>query len=330
MSVRKHLVLVVGGGVSLVLLIAAVIVLLRVNSRYGSVRDELAQQQRRLERLQARTPYPSPANVETLRTNIVIEGRFFTNLYTRLAAEQIEAPVDMEPAQFPLLMERVIRGLINKAAEAGIRLPENFAFGFDRYAQGELPDAADIPRLVVQVKTMERLCDLLYAAHIAGLEKVERQVFEKTGPREEPNDPRRAIRTAAPEPEQADLTDQAPDSDGLLTRERFTLSFTGGDPALWDVLNSLADSPMFAVVNTVTLESDDPGLRTPRDWAKLGAGGGADPRFAASRNPAPTEANTVPMNRDERIAAGREVIRNTLTVDVYRFPGLQAREGSRP
>ena len=76
----------------------------------------------------------------------------------------------MEPAQFAPLLEKVSREVSGKAQAAGVKLPERFSLGFARYMAGQLPVAADIPRLVVQARSISAVCGILFDARIAELE----------------------------------------------------------------------------------------------------------------------------------------------------------------
>ena len=180
MNFKKYMLLMVGGGICLALAIVEVVLLLQFHAAYRQVNDELTASMNRLNNLYQRDPYPSDENVHSMNEQVKVLETFFDRLYSLAQAGQIE-PEKMEPAQFPQLLGEIIRPLHGRAADTGVKLPTRFAFGFDRYALGELPISEDIPRLVVQLKTMNVLVGLLYQARISEIQSIQRTVFEKGG-----------------------------------------------------------------------------------------------------------------------------------------------------
>ena len=179
MNFRKHMLLIVGGSIALVLLIATLFMLWKFYARYRTVNTGLISTTERLHGLSSgKHRYPCEENVALVQTNAAVLKAYFDDLFDTLKRGQVE-PKKMEPAEFPLLLEKTIRKLLSQAAESGVTLPPRFAFGFDPYALGNLPNEEDVPRLARQLRTVEELCGLLYDAKVSDLGAIRRQVFEK-------------------------------------------------------------------------------------------------------------------------------------------------------
>lgn len=227
-------------------------------------------------------------------------------------------PDPMERAAFPAEIERVTRRLRNEAAEAEVKVAETVAFGFERYARGNLPMQEHVPRLVVQLRTIEALCQILFQSKVSELVSVQREVFdvERTQVPAADAPGRRGVRqpsevvaapTVAVEPEGVK---------GLYTRERYTLTFMATDPALRAVLNRMASAPMLMVVRNLELRNEMAvgGAPAQRLSERL------RPRGEAQRPTGERERDARrPQAAEERVVAGLERIRVVMELDVYRF-----------
>jgi len=127
--------------VGLIFLCGAAFFLWRGWQAYRAITGELESQHVQLVRLQARSPYPSEGNVKTVAQNAARMEGFLSELITSLRTNQVQ-PVRIEPADFPAILEKDIRYLSRKAAEAEVILPEDFTFGFERYVRGQIPAAS--------------------------------------------------------------------------------------------------------------------------------------------------------------------------------------------
>ena len=335
MKLRSNMVLVVGGGISLVLLVIALVVLLKFRGTYERVNAELQDNTVRLNTLKQRDPFPSMENVSVVQTNREQLDNFFAEIYERLSKDQIE-PRQLESAEFPLLLEKTIQKLIKHASEVNIPLPQRFAFGFDRYAMGALPQANDIPRLVVQLKMIEELCGMLYKSKVSDVSTLTREVFEQggavetSGSDEQVRGGRRRGGAAAQDAVQGQKSGAVQqDESGLFIRERFTLNFRCKDSVVWEVLNEMARSRLFIVVARVELNNI---VQDPKKLASVKTV--VQPSTAVSATPGATglagKGAVTPASRDERIVAGRELVNVSLTIDVYRFPVSVSEEGGGP
>ena len=316
---RKYMGLLVGGAIALVLVIVVSVLLFKFRSEYARVQSDLQASLMTLERLHQRSPFPNVDNVARVRENLYELEEYLDMLLGTLSRQQIVSE-DMERAAFPSEIERTVRRLRASASEKEIRLAEGLAFGFDRYAAGNLPSQEHVPRLVVQLRTVEALCSLLFDARISELVSVEREVFDVERTQEELFDPGAVRRPGrAPAVVAAPATRVAPEGvEGLYTKERYTLTFFASDQAVRDAVNSMIESPMLMIIRNLEMRNE------------MGLGGiSASARLEARLQPrdtprpgAPGQAprETVqPTLRDDRLVAGRERVRVTMQVDVYRF-----------
>lgn len=311
------MILVVGGAIALVLIVGVSVLLFKFRGEYARVQSDLQTSLVSLERLHQRTPFPTAENVERVRSNLKELESYLDTTLNILSAGQVETEY-MERAAFPVEIERTSRRLRAMAAERDISLAEGVAFGFERYAAGNLPMQEHVPRLVVQLRTVERLCTLLFESEISELVHVQRKVFDVERTQQDLMDQAGSRRGRTEAVVAAPATPVQPEGvEGLYTKERYTLDFFATDQALRDVLNGFVRSPMLMVVRNIELRNE------------MGLGGTSPAARLASRLQRPDPARpgapgqeqeaARPLQHDDRVVAGRERVRVTLTVDVYRF-----------
>jgi hypothetical protein len=341
MSLRKHIFLLVSGGICLVLLVAATMFLLKGRTSYAAVDGDLQTALTRLDRLQKRSPYPSRENVARVRKHHEALSRFLADWVGDLRKGQME-PESMEAAAFKKVMEKTINDLYAEADERML-LPERFAFGFDKYyVEGAFPKDADISRLTIQLKTIQRLFGLLRESKVTELVSIERDRFDERHVSELEARLHEGMVVDAVETAQKLGAPGEEDSD-LYDRERYTIKVVSPEDAFWDLLDALSQSSLFAVVRDVQLLNEThaagfamPGMK-PRPGrpgaGRPGAGlamedlsrvyepiEGFGPRARAVARPPEGEAqDLLPEAHDERIVAGREMLTAEITLDVYRF-----------
>lgn len=334
MKIRKHMVLIVGGGTALILMLVALFMLYRFYRDYDGVNTDLQNAMNQLRTLQNRAPYPSKENVAVTETNLVIFQNYFTGLFKTLQQGQIE-PIDMEAAKFtPLLRDGILR-VSKRAQDAGVVLPKAFAMGVERYKQGALPSGGDVPRLVVQLKTLEALCDLLIDSKVSEIVSVRRRIFEQGAAQDAAQgDAARFGRWGSnPETPEAEAApsevtqDEVMDPSGLFSIEHYVIEFKCHESSVWNILNTLAKSKLYAVVTRLTISNDNAVLKLVAK-PKSPVTAGTPP---ASGTPgSPTEGPIVEVkSQDERVIAGRELVNVVLDVDVYRFLGGEKQEAKQ-
>lgn len=314
MNWRKNIILIVGGGIALLLLIVALIFLLKSRREYQTANEALDREMQSLERLTRRNPYPSTANIEQVDKNLEALKAATSNLQEVLERGQIKT-AKIESAEFAPMLERASKRLYKTAADAGIALPDQFSLGLSRYARGELPAPEAIPRLVIQLKTLDALVQILLQSRIQALVTVERQQFESSGAgaSDEPVISRRRAVAQDTQPTTSMTLLPMPASNTLYEVERFSLTFQARDANVWEVLNQLVRSPMLITVVDVQLAN--------MDAAKIGKPVPVQPiggEQGAAANAALPLQSRYPSH-EERVIAGRELVQAAVILDVYRL-----------
>lgn len=327
MNILKHKSLVIGGGILAVFAGVAIFGLIHFQRVYAKAANELKGANDRLDRLNRRNPFPADENVTIVQQNRDKLKDFLGHLQQDFRQGQVSEET-MEPAQFAALLERTNRELTNRAAASNTKLPERFAAGFGRYVAGELPAAADIPRLVVQARTIAAVCQILFESRIGELVSVERTPFEgQGGDAATPRNIRSELAGTPDAPSTSLLTLALPpvESNELFHAERLAVSFLAREHAAWEVLNALARNPLFAVVKHVEFTNEsNPKAPVPERAGAAGTGLPVAPQVAPGQ---PGAGPIIYPPREERIMAGRENVRVGLVLDVYRFAGAPAQEG---
>ena len=313
--IKKHPVFTLCLGVSVLSLIGAgagLFVSARIYARQVRALDAATT---RLQQLYRRDPFPSEVNVRKEAENLKDVVDCYNELNELLRVGQVNLQ-PMEAADFMQFLEKSLRKLRDRLQNARIKFPEKYAFGFDKYAGGQLPASRDIPRLVQQLKIIEALCDILREAGVVELTAIERDNFEQAargadvssgGRRGAPSAP------GAPSPEAAGLM---PGGDKLMSSQHVKISVKAREIAVVKMLNLLASQPMFMVVTQVEMTN-------PRQESSAG-GSVAAP--AATGAPGAAE----PAARERQVILGREELDIKLGLDVYRFaPSLAFKEGSK-
>jgi hypothetical protein len=333
---RNYIGLIVTGVVALLLIGGGVFLLLRFHGRYAEVDRQLKSQMQRHKELVSRDPYPSTENVELARRNYEELTQYADKLRTALQKEQIE-PKQLEKADFPPLVERTLRQLWAAASASKVTFPEGFAFGFKKYIEGELPSRPNIPRLVVQLNTVNRLCRMLFDAKITKLTDLQRQEFDMDNeePEEEVVDARsrrRGRRGSRAQEQEEEKDPTAAKETELYSAETFQISFTCREMALWDLLNEMARSKLFVIVTKLEVNGELQRI-SKISYAlaqenKIRAMGGdrLTPSQQARIQRIREQGIYDPPTKEERVVAGRETIDAVLTCEVYRFKNVGAEE----
>src|ERR1035437_3051592 len=175
--IKKHPVFALCLGVTVLLLIGAGAGLFLSERLYARQTLALDAVTTSLQQLYRRDPFPAKANVRTEAENLKDVIDRYNELNELLRTGQVDLH-PMEAADFMQFLEKSLRKLRDRLQNARIKFPEKYAFGFDKYAGGQLPASGDIPRLVQQLKIIEAFCDILQKAAIVELVAIERDSFD--------------------------------------------------------------------------------------------------------------------------------------------------------
>jgi len=316
--IKKHPVFVLCLGVTVLLLIATGVGLFLSERLYARQALALNAVTTRLQQLYQRDPFPAAANVRKEAENLKDVIDQYNELNEFLRAGQVNLR-PMEAADFMQFLEKSLRKLRDRLQNARIKFPEKYAFGFDKYAVGQLPASGDIPRLVQQLKIIEALCAILQDAAITELVAIERENFEQASRGAEAAGGRRG----APPPEAAG---NALEGDKLVYSQHFKITFKARENAVITMLNLLASRPMFMVVTRVEMTN-------PRQEYSTGGSiptPAAAPAPGTPSKPGAAPSAPEPVAHERQIILGREELDVKLDLDVCQFaPSLAIKEGGK-
>ncbi len=304
--VKKHLVFIVLIAVASAVVVASAVNLTSSAARFRAEKARLLGAMNRWRQLHEREAYPSQENVLRESQNVEMLLQAYSALSDALKRGQVEEE-KMEAPDFMSLLENTLRRMRGRMENARVIIAQDFAFGFDKYAGGQMPVPADIPRLVQQLRIVERLCDILADSGITDLVSISREVFEsvETVPRAARSGRRgESVETLPVQPEA--------DKDRLAySTQSFTINARAREHAVFEVLNRLARDPMFNVVTSVGMISGDQDIKTR-----------TVSRPVATRLPDAAGTSFETSTREQRIVVGKEELELSLVLDVYHFMSL--------
>ncbi|MEI6033796.1 MAG: Amuc_1100 family pilus-like protein [Verrucomicrobiae bacterium] len=272
----------------------------------------------KLHALQEKTPFPSKENLNTIQDGLDSYSERIQQLQSQLAI--MEEPLD--PSVTPQLFQDKLRKAVNAirldADALGIKLPENFYFGFDQY-QSQVPSEKAAPVLDRQLKVIQSVVSLLVPT------KEGKDGQESKGGKED-NKSRLApkvrsidaiVRTPLPEEgAQASAPPKKQDASLLvITRFPFDISFTAEQLKFRAVFNALLGSGPFLIIRSVSIQNTSP--QAPAKAA-------GDP-VAKPANPF-ASAGDKGEKKSLQVILGREFVKSTLRLEMLDFAEPAARK----
>jgi len=334
MTKKKTLLLIAGAAV-LVLIAVPAFLLYQGISRFSHTEQKLRRSVNSLKQYYRQDPFPSPQNLKKVKENTRTLEEWFDSLTIRLSRGQQEI-ADKSPTAFMGLLSDTENRLIGFAEKTGVDIPENFAFGFNRYDGGVPPSPNDVPKLTLQLAVVETVCRVLFAARADGIVSIRREEFEGgkaageassgTRPGGRPSARRRpgARRPTSEPPRKPGPDGTAADLYEVL---HFTVRIKAKEAAVVKILNLLARLKMFIVVTQLELAAEGPDLGVRLSSAAESA--------LASAADAGAEPGHVPSRRERMVCGPRleTPMSVALELDVYRFrnpsaPGTPHGSGS--
>jgi len=332
MKAREYIAFYVGAAIVGVLFVLVTVFLGVEISRYCRATRIAQEARKRLNDFYARDPFPSEENVAQVTKNRDIAADVFATLHTKLKAGQITAPAGLQPVDFQNRFNEEQSALLAEATAKDVHVPERFAFGFERYAEGELPKEEHVPRLVQQLRMIDRLCRVLYEARIRELKSVTREEFEGLLQAVDPGRARsRGGRLGAADQAEALKNAGLIEAGELFAKLRFGLEFVASEGSLLEILNRLGADPLFVSVVSVSVKNEKDGAEplvqvgaAARARAESGGAGADASVFAARRarlgqTTLAAQKSLREMPHDKRVMLGTEKLEVKLEVDVYIF-----------
>lgn len=184
-ALKQNLVMVI---TVVVLLLAAGLVVWqgqKAAARNKQIERELETQGAQLATLLQGKPAPTHDNIKLLRIDREQLEQLYPAILQAASRVEVRAPELRRPVEFQELLARKVKRLRQTAAEVGVEIPPDFAFGFGRYAstlpcQGATGEDCNhiVTRLAVQLLVVEKICDMLYANKIIRLDQIRRAEVE--------------------------------------------------------------------------------------------------------------------------------------------------------
>ena len=250
-------------GVGIVVLGGIVSWLFHVTNQSAKAAEELRSSWQSLTEYYRRNPFPNATNVVVENRNVALIGQWQQQTTEFLVKDQLETP-RKTPTMFQILLTEKRRSLAQAARRNGVALPDGFAFGFSRYAEGGvLPDSRDdLPtKLAEQLVLTERIASILFEERVAELSTITRDEYDiergtdaatpgtGTGGGPAPR-PRAGSSPASPGNPPPAAKAGAP----VHRKLHFVVEFRATEKALLGVLNRLARDPVFMVVTSFELD----------------------------------------------------------------------------
>lgn len=356
MKSNKIILGVVGGVTAVAVIGIGVFAFLRSQAA-SEARATMQQQASQLRKLFEKDVFPSQENIDTAEKNREQTRKFVQDLRNEMKRGMVPVDRKKTPGDFSNIRMATIASLLEDApvGTGDTKVVDNsqapFQFGFDRYKEGVPAEKRDVPRLLAQLRMMDKLVRVLYDSGIVSLEAVAREEFEGGSSASSDASAEPATRTrgragrgrgtrttaSALVVTPPTLPAGAPED---LNCERFMFRFQTREAGLINVLNKLNEMRPFAVVSDLSFEKMGEDVVFPDEQKEAAASDAAkasarSPRTArgsapAAEEPAAPAIRERPAPRTARLVSGplrERPVRVTLTVDVYSILP-PARQGS--
>ena len=248
--------------------------------------DETAAERNRLER---RDPFPSDVNYQKLKAHIDNYGAVLRKFEEELKNHTLSAP-QLAPNEFQTRLRRTMVASAEKARANKVKLPNNFALGFDEFTAA-LPDNDIAPLLGQELAQAELLINILVDARVDSVTGFARKT-------------RLPSATAAVMPAPAKKTTLSPaNGPKVIERNIVDLTFVASPSAAHKVLNQIASAnQQLYVIRTLHVRNEK-----EKGPAREGNAAGA----AVTTPP----AATAPLN----FIVGNERIETSARIEMLRF-----------
>jgi hypothetical protein len=263
---------------------------------------KLKEAEEKLKVLHKSDPFPTIENVAKEKQNAQSLEDGLGKLMENLKAGQVQPKANITPSTFMTLFFAKRTELVNKALAHGIRVPPDFAFGFERYCvnSSPLPAPADLPLLSQQLAIIENLSNIIIDEKATNLTKI---VREETGSGADTN-------TNSVPP-----TAKSKQVAKLYSKLRFTIEFRVKEAGLLSILNRIASDKLFMAVSSLKVEKEGPDVLDV-DLPRARADDDDVVKPAAGTNALATASDEPELMCGLKL---EKPMRVKMTVDVYKF-----------
>jgi len=249
--------------------------------------NDAAAERTRLERLD---PFPNDANYKKMKVLIENYHVALDKFKEELKAHVLPAPSGLAPNEFQSRLRQAIGATAEKARANKVKLPENFALGFDEFTAA-LPNTAAAPLLGQELSQIQMLMNIVIDARVDSVTNLKRTPLPEE-------------RAAAPTPSPV-LGRKAPGpiaaESKTLERATVDITFAAAPSAARKVINQIASAnEQLYVIRTLHVRNEkDKG--PPREQA-------AETAAAAPKQPGTLE-----------FIVGNEHIETSAKIEIVRF-----------
>jgi len=241
-----------------------------------------------LHSLQNQTPFPNAENLKKMIESKQQYQAALVELGKSLETRELPLKDGVTPQQFQDELRKAVSNAEKLAATAGMSLPKNFYLGFDNYS-ANLPSQEAAPHLARELVAIEALFAGLAEARVELLSEFARAPL----PVEEGKKP--DAKGATPK---------------LIERNLFDLTFTGEQGRVRLAVNSLLNSPQFALIRAIKVQNNSPA--SPPNTEAAAA---TTPATPESAGPEITATSARALN----MVFGREKITAQIRVELLDF-----------
>ena len=243
--VKQNLVVIVSLCIFVVLLTAGCWLAWDVRGKLKGQEDGLGEKRKTIEEMRGSKPYPSKENAELLQKDFQRLTKQYEALRDAVSKSEVNVPDKLDLIVFQRSLYQTWDRLQQSAANAGVKLPEKFTFGFSRYLNAApCTDAKGdectrrLRLLMKELLVVEKVTDLLNSNRVENI---------------------RAIRRAEVEP------NLSPDALGAVAAEEpssvyktlaFEFQFSCATPNLREVLNALSHSEYLFIIRSLTVSAE--------------------------------------------------------------------------
>lgn len=326
---KKQTILAAAGGVSALLVVGAGVLTVTSWQSAGKAEKAMQSSKSSLARYYKEEVFPSQANVDVYRTNLLLAQAWVGDLSRGVFRDGVAVDDSVTRGDFGRVCRETVEALIADAPQNAAEEPvvdENASFGFDHYLQNNLPERDEyVPRLLRQLRLVDRISRILYDAGIHHLDAVGRELFDlgRTGSSSSSDAPvfhhgkkgkRSFAAGSSPSAAKTIAVPAAPfepDESVPMSRERFGFLFTTRQEGLIAAVNAIDAMRPFAMVSGLQFAKTGEDVLVPAE---------PDPAAEAA---APKDANGIlekPAPRTARLVSGplfETPVQVTLFVDVY-------------
>ena len=271
--IKRNLLFVLGGVISLVLMLLSALYLMRGMDQNNQALNQLNEAYGKLSQLNSQNPHPGDDQTDNIAA--ARQQKEQVHAVIQRAAEvfkpvpAIPPGTNVSSAAFAGALRRTIDELQRDAARGGVQLQTNFFFSFTAIQNRIMFDQAGLQPLAQQLGDVKAICDILMSARVNALDAVRRP----------------KVSTHDTEAQQtADYLTEGAVTNEIAVLVPYELTFRSFSSELAEVLSRFASSPNGLIVRAVNVEPVSSGAQGSGD---LGAGFAGSPYDAAYVAPAP-------------------------------------------